>query len=247
MRRFSVIVIIATLLMLFVPVQAQTTFTQGTYHFEDTIASMTYSGTWSTITAFSPYVSVRSTSAVNADVQFLASGKTLIIWRLMAANAVSSRMDVCVGASCTAVINESTASAAFFYPVFFVLPTGTNTITIRRTLGTINLDYFMILDDPIAGSFPTPVPTATIVPSATPASTTTPQPTPTPQPTSTSMSVIVAIDPQRSYSSESGQITAFDYSASAGDVHIANLLTALLVSVWGFFVFAAIVLVRFKK
>lgn len=248
MRHLSAIVVLLLFMGLeLVPAQAQTTFTQGVYHFEDTIASMTYSGTWSTITAFSPYVSVRSTSATNANVEFLASGKTLVIWRLMAASGGSSRMDVCVGASCTAIINESTASAAFFYPIFFTLPSGTNAINIERTLGTINLDYFMILNDPAVGSFPTPVPTATIVPSATPASTTTPQPTPTPQPTSTPMSVVVAIDPQRSYSSESGQITAFDYIASAGDVHIANLLTMLIFSVWGMFILVMFVLVRFRK
>lgn len=228
------------------PVQAQTIFEQGVYHFEDTIASMTYSGTWATGTISSPYVAVRSTSATNGNVEFLAEGKTLVIWRYIVANTVSSRMDVCVGASCTGIINESTQAVGFFYPIFFTLPAGTNVINIERTLGTIYLDYFMILDD-TGGGFPTPVPTATIIPSATPASTTTPQPTPTPQPTSTPLSVVVAIDPQRSYSSESGQITAFDYIASAGDVHIANLLTGLLLSLWGMFVFVVILLVRVKK
>lgn len=32
-----------------------------------------------------------------------------------------------------------------------------------------------------------------------------------------------------------GQMSRFDYSATASDVHIANLLTALLVSAWGMF------------
>jgi len=39
-----------------------------------------------------------------------------------------------------------------------------------------------------------------------------------------------------------GQMSRFDYSATASDVHIANLLTALLVSVWGMFLVGVLVL-----
>ncbi len=39
----------------------------------------------------------------------------------------------------------------------------------------------------------------------------------------------------------SGQITRFDYAANTSDVHIANLLTALLASIWSMFFFALFV------
>ena len=38
-----------------------------------------------------------------------------------------------------------------------------------------------------------------------------------------------------------GQVTRFDYAANADDVHIANLLTALLVSIWSMFFFVLFV------
>jgi hypothetical protein len=41
-----------------------------------------------------------------------------------------------------------------------------------------------------------------------------------------------------------GQVTRFDYSATAAEVHIANLLTALLVSIWSMFFLGVIVLVQ---
>lgn len=251
MRLPAVVIAIATLLIVsLTPAQAQTTFTQGQYNFEDVIASMTYGGAWSTGTISSPYVIVRSTSAVSGNVSFLAEGKTLVIWRYVVANAVSSRMDVCIGASCTSVINESTQVTGFFYPVMFAMPSGTNTITITRTLGTIYLDYFMILQDPAIGAFPTPVPTATIIPSPTPASTTTPQPTPTPQPTATAYTLpgaMIMIDPARSYGGQNGQITATEYSATAADIHLSNLLSLIFFSMWGMFLFAVFVLIRYRE
>jgi hypothetical protein len=56
-----------------------------------------------------------------------------------------------------------------------------------------------------------------------------------------------AIDPGKTYSEVNGQIVSTEYSASASDVHLANLLTLLVISVWGFFFFAVFVLVRFRK
>lgn len=45
-----------------------------------------------------------------------------------------------------------------------------------------------------------------------------------------------------------GQVTRFDYVVTAGDVQIANLLTFLLFSLWGMFLFAVIVLLaRYRK
>jgi hypothetical protein len=238
------------LLLIFalVPAQAQSTFNVGFYEFEDTIAGMVYTGSWSTYTSVSGTLggTGRTTSGAGASVSFIAGGPTVVIWRVMRSSGSLSKMNVCInGGSCVLFVNESASANAFLYPLVITVTPGA-TVSVTQTAGQLWLDSFMILSD-TASTFPTPVPTATIIPSATPASTTTPQPTPTPQPTSTPISVIWSIDPQRSYSSASGQITAFDYSASAGDVHIANLLTMLVVSVWGMFVFACFVLVRFRK
>jgi len=42
----------------------------------------------------------------------------------------------------------------------------------------------------------------------------------------------------------SGQMTRFDYIATAGSVHIANLLTLLFVSLWAMFLFGAFVALK---
>lgn len=248
MRLPSIAIAIIMLVIFTVPASAQ--FTQSVYEFEDTIASMTYVGSWSTVTITGTVGGVvRTTSGAGASVAFDVVGQTLTIWRLMRTTGNSSRMNVCVGASCVLVINEATSTNNFWYPYTVTLPSGTQTITITQTLGQIYLDYFMILDDP-SGSFPTPVPTATIVPSPTPASTTTPQPTPTPQPTATPYTLpesMIMIDPARSYSSVNGQIVAVGYEATAADIHIANLLMLLIFSAWGFFFFGVFVLVRYRK
>lgn len=73
---------------------------------------------------------------------------------------------------------------------------------------------------------PTPEPTATYTPS----------PTPTDEPSIYATTIPVIGTPD-------GQMTRFDYTATAGDVHIANLLTYLLYSVWAFFLFAVLALV----
>lgn len=44
-----------------------------------------------------------------------------------------------------------------------------------------------------------------------------------------------------------GQVTRFDYVTTAQDVQIANLLTLLLVSVWGFFLVFVFVYGRGSK
>ena len=253
------LIAVALLLVCLIPASAQSSFAVEFYEFENVIASMAYTGTWSTSTATGTVGGVgRASSVVGSSVSFYSAGDTVVIWRFMRSTGNLSKMDVCInGASCVNVANEATSSNNFWYPYVLTVTPGA-LVSITHTSGLIVLDSLMILSS-TGGTFPTPVPTATIIPSstpaptATPASTTTPQPTPTPQPTSTpqpsptAMSVIVAIDPQRSYSSESGQITAFDYIASAGDVHIANLLTAIFISQWGMFVFACFVLVRFRK
>lgn len=44
-----------------------------------------------------------------------------------------------------------------------------------------------------------------------------------------------------------GQVTRFDYSATVSDVHLANLLTAFLVSIWGMFFVSIWAFRRAKK
>lgn len=80
------------------------------------------------------------------------------------------------------------------------------------------------------------------------AQTDTPTPTETPAPTLTPTQepfVYATIQPQ--YEGTPGQMSRFDYVTNAGDVQIANLLTWLLYSIWGFFIFAVVVYARRKR
>jgi hypothetical protein len=108
------------------------------------------------------------------------------------------------------------------------------------------------------------VPTATILPSSTPANTPvdtataiatstpiniddiltliaatpgdTPTPTNTPTETHTPTATFTPTDaPWVEITLTTGQMTRFDYVASASDVHVGNLLLAIFVSLWGFF------------
>lgn len=241
-------IVIAVLLFTFAlfPARAQSTFDVGYHEFEDTIAGMSYTGTWVTGTTGGVAGLSRSTSTVGSSVSFYVNGTTLVIWRLIRTTGNQGRMNVCInGGSCVLVVSEATISANIWYPYAIQIAPG-SLVSFTHTLGVVSLDSFMVLSS-ASGSFSTPVPTATILPSSTPASTTTPQPTPTPQPTATPMSVVFAIDPEKSYGSANGQITSVSYSASAADIHLGNLLTTLLYSVWGMFFFAVFVLVRYRK
>jgi hypothetical protein len=73
----------------------------------------------------------------------------------------------------------------------------------------------------------------TATPSATPTSTHTPTPTLEP-------ARYITIAPGEG--TPEGQLTRLDYTVSAGDIQIANLLTWLLYSVWGMFLFGVLVL-----
>lgn len=75
----------------------------------------------------------------------------------------------------------------------------------------------------------TPIPTAT--------ETATPTNTPTAEPF-----VYSTIAPETT--DEPGQMTRFDYVITAADVHIANLLTIQLFSLWAMFLFGVFVLWR---
>lgn len=229
-----------------VPAQAQTCcFDTGFYEFENEIAAMLYSGTWTTSPIYTSASTSARVSTVSGSVSFRVAGDSVVIWRYVRPSGQASRMDACVNGVCIPINNETAASWGSILPFALMTAPG-DTITITWTLGTIVLDSFMVLSS-ASGSFPTAVPTATILPSSTPASTTTPQPTPTPQPTATPMSVVFAIDPEKSYGSANGQITSVSYSATAADIHLGNLLTTLLYSVWGMFFFAVFVLVRYRK
>ena len=73
---------------------------------------------------------------------------------------------------------------------------------------------------------------------ATPTPTATNTPTPEPFVYSTTQPEITGTP---------GQMTRFDYVVTASDVHIANLLTWLLYSVWGMFFFGVIVVFVMRK
>lgn len=78
----------------------------------------------------------------------------------------------------------------------------------------------------------------TLVLLATVAAAQTETPTPTPTPTDTPAPVVQFTLPAPE--STPGQAAAFEYTATVGELHIANLLTALLFSVWGMFLFVVI-------
>lgn len=250
MRLLAIFSIVSFLLIGLVPVSAQTVFPQGIWQFESYIPDMVYVGTWNTIT--SANVTMRSATTSVATVKFFVTGKVLLIHHFMYPASTGSQFQVCIGTpvpTCTMVTATTGATIGLWYGSSFPLAAGTNQVIITYAAGTVSLDYIMILADP-SGSFPTPVPTATILPSSTPATTTTPQPTPTPQPTATPYTLpgaIWAIDPARQYGSINGQITSMEYSATAADIQVANLLTFLVFSVWGFFFFSIFVLVRYKQ
>lgn len=256
MRRAALALIV--LMLLAGIARAQTTFRQGYYDFESYVSSMTYSGSWSTAGS-NPYY--RATTAASAYVEFSAAGNYLIIWRFL--YTTTAAMDVCVDASCQSVSNTSTATG--FYPVAISLsgPGTTNTVRITRTSGQVTLDAMQILTTPLNTATPapssTPAPTSTPQPTWTLWASTTPQPTwtlapsVTPQPTATpysaaaSSGVVWSLDLDKEYQVTNGQQTSVQYTATAADVHIANLLTLLLFSVWGFFLFAVFVLVRYRR
>lgn len=62
--------------------------------------------------------------------------------------------------------------------------------------------------------------------------------TPTPTPTDTPAPVVQFTLPAPE--GTPGQAASFEYTATVGELHIANLLTALLFSVWGMFLFLVI-------
>lgn len=80
----------------------------------------------------------------------------------------------------------------------------------------------------------------TATPEPTPTETPLPTFTPTPEPY-----VYATVMPPEG--TPDGQMTRFDYVATAGDVHIANLLTWLLYSVWALFLFVVIVLIVYVR
>jgi hypothetical protein len=233
-------VIVAILLAIFItPAVAQSTiFEQGVYEFEDTIASMAYSGPWTTVTTGVSY------QRADADAAFVAlnvQGKTLVIWRQVSTGA--SSMDICVGGVTCVNVNNTHATHNGLQMYIFTLPSSAPTlIYIVRNTGTLWLDKFMVLSDAAAaGGMPTAVPTATILPSSTPAYTATPGPTPvdtaTAVPSSTPAftatpyelpNAIWALDPAANYGSTNGQITATYYEMAAPDYLSLFLLSAIL-------------------
>lgn len=242
MRLIALAVTVLVLLLVMTPVSAQTTFTQGYYDFESTIASMTYNGSWSTGAASN--VGYRQTLSGVSNVSFAVTGKTLIVWRLMR-NSVGNSMQVCVNyTGCQTIAADTGGITQYWYPFVLTLPSGINIVTISWVSGGVNLDSFMVLSDPsLASGMPTAVPTvptATILPSSTPAYTATPGPTPvstatavptsTPAPTATPYTlpdVVFAVEPDAEYRDLNGQIVAISYRVTAGDMAIITFLGLL--------------------
>lgn len=82
------------------------------------------------------------------------------------------------------------------------------------------------------------------------AQTETPVPTETETPTATSTPTVepyvyMTLPPPEG--TTVGIMSRFEYTASAGDVQIANLLTMQLLSTWGMFLFAVLVLTGRRK
>lgn len=153
-------------------------FDQGVYEVEDCGGDCTLSGTWS-IFADGSQEWITSTSAGDY-VEFEAQGKHLVIWRYFEGGMAT--FDICVNASCQSFA-PSSGTDYRNQPILRALTGGVDTIRITLTSSDpLYLDNFMILDAPGGGSFPTPVPTATVVPTSTPAPTATPASTTTPQP-----------------------------------------------------------------
>lgn len=219
---------------------AQTTFIQGAYEFEDCGSNCSLSGSWFVRDA-GGYKHLYTTTN-NGTATFYVQGQQLIIYRWISGNA----WNLCVNASCVTVGGGSDATNTN-YPVIAQLTGGVDTIVITSTTAFTYFDWFQVVDGI--------VPTATIVPSSTPAPTATPQPTSTPQPTWT---LAPSITPQPTatpnagaggpdaasvYATlDSGQVTRFDYVATAGSVHIANLAAAIFFSIWAMFLLWVFVL-----
>lgn len=225
MDRLRLILIVLILLLIPAGSVYAAPLTQGAYEAEDcALPNCTTTGSWSVVSdAARKYY---STSTNTASLSFQAIGKVLILHRSVGVGTGTTT--VCVNASCTAVVNSSSVGD-LSYPVIFSLTGGTDNVTITSTSASpVYLDYWIILDTPGVGAFPTPVPTATILPSSTPASTTTPQPTPTPQPTATPMSMVWAISPNTKYDMANGQMVAFDFTITVGDLVLGIFLFGLL-------------------
>jgi hypothetical protein len=238
---------------------ALTPYPQGVYEFESCGSNCTLSGSWVVQdNGAADYLVSNGAGTDYAEIQ--VKGQFLVIYRLVGTGLNS--MTVALNGSGTTVGNANT-SVDTDYPYIVALTGGTDTI--RITGNFVYLDRFIVLAAP-------PVATATILPSSTPAYTAPPQPTSTPRPTDTpaytatpqpTWTLAPSITPQPTatpmvgggggsdpasvYATvETGQVTRFDYIATAGNVHVANLLTLLFFSLWGMFLLGVLVFVTGK-
>jgi hypothetical protein len=138
-------------------------------------------------------------------------------------------------------------------PTATILPSSTPGVPTATAINT---------STPAPSSTPanTPVDTATAIPTATPidinalltliAATPGDTPTPTNTPTEThtpTATLTPTAEPWAYITLTSGQMTRFDYVATASDVHISNLLLLIFVSVWGFFLTGVFVVWKANK
>lgn len=261
MRHLRLVFLLTFLLALAGNASAQFRQSTGSVEFEVCGAGCTFVGTWAVQNNNAQQFAVASTTG--AYVEFQAIGCYVLIYRATSSGFGPASVLLNGGAAATMVNNNALNN--FYVPYVLALVPGTNTI--RVTNPNVFLDSFVVLD-----CAATPVPTATILPSSTPALTVTPQPTSTPQPTATpqpsstpapTWTLAPSITPQPTatpmvssggsdaasvYATvESGQMTRFDYVATAGNVHIANLLLILFFSLWGMFLIYIFVVWQGKK
>lgn len=250
----KLIAVVLVLLGMSIPAQAQTAtpttspfvHTQGEYLFI-TDPNITFSGVWTNqVNGFLTYKQTTSTAAYAA---FTVSDAICTL-SVGAQGNNSSPTNIQINAGTTTVYTGVTPAIGFPMVVDTTAVSGDFTVKIFMSAGNLlQLFSFQLLECPDN----TPVPTATVVPTATPidvdllltlvaggGSTLTPSNTPTPTNTPTNTPTPTP-EPWVYLTVTSGQLTRFDYTASAGDVHNANIITLILFSLWAMFFFAVFV------
>ena len=191
---------------------------EGLYRFIDLSApSISLSGSW----AISG--SALRTTVNGASVSVPVVGQWLILSTI---SYGSETYEIC-WTTCQTYLSSSTT-----YPgIALLIPNGSATVTVRKINGTaFGLDRLWIMQgyvapvDPAASGTPlaAPAPYVMFIPVVA-----------TAQPNSLDNPVISA-------TLASGQTTTLSLSTTAGDIHIANLMLALLLSIWGMFLIAFI-------
>jgi hypothetical protein len=213
------------------------------------------------------YTAVVDTSSATADFQFkvqMVNGGTLNVFQfhlIECGDAYPLSPTPFVPVPTATAINTSTPAPTWTHaPYMTVVPTATILPSSTPGVPTATILPSSTPGGPTPTQINTPVDTATaIVFPPTPTEidistiltalampTNTPGPTATPTNTPTETLTPTA-EPWAYITLTSGQLTRFDYVATASDVHISNLLLLIFVSVWGFFLTGVFVVWKAKK